>query len=109
MNRPLRVGDRVARASLGTVVTSGVGVDAPAVEVAWETATREIVWEFVSDLTRVEPTEPPVGSVVVKDGLAYTRFTDSDVRCWDHYMQPEYATWGDISDGKIIFIPGGDA
>jgi hypothetical protein len=54
-------------------------------------------------LTLIAPAEPPVGSVVVKDGVAWTRGCFD----WADYND-DRAAWSDLSDGEIIFTSGGD-
>jgi len=62
----------------------------------------------VNALTLIEPAEPPVGSVVVKDGVAYMHeFTDGNA--WTTAKDGMCHPWADISDGEVIFTPGGGA
>lgn len=64
----------------------------------------------VNALTLIEPAEPPVGSVVVKDGVAWVwACKDSPKFHWIDPLTESWAEWSDISDGDIIFTPGGDA
>lgn len=103
MSRELRPGDRVT--ATGTVRHVGrYALDnSPAVTVSID---GDVKGSFVFDgsaLTLIEPAEPPVGSVVVKDGVAWTR----TLRDWHaHIRGYEYATWTDLSDGDVIFVPG---
>ena len=60
----------------------------------------------IENVEVMHPAEPPVGSVVVKGGVAYRR---SDVYFDNWY--PTLSTirrtkWPEISDGEIVFVPG---
>jgi hypothetical protein len=57
-------------------------------------------------LTLIEPAEPPVGSVVVKDGVAWVRNSGD---YWVNNAVDQTRAWPLIGDGEVIFIPGGDA
>jgi hypothetical protein len=103
MTRQLRVGDRVT--ATGTV-TRIAGHNA---YVRWEGEQQKISrWHSGAALTLIEPAEPPVGSVVVKDGVAWTReffaLTEEALQ-WrgDSGMRQR---WADLSDGDVIFQPG---
>ena len=105
MSRQLRVGDRVT--ATGTVRNLSKyyldGSDAITVDV-----DGDLKGSFIFDasaLTLIAPAEPPVGSVVVKDGVAWVR--SGPVGWLSH--DGEYRIWDDISDGEVIFVPGGDA
>ena len=63
----------------------------------------------VNALTLIEPAEPPVGSVVVKDGVAWVRGRDGDEEPWWNAASDDTCVWTYISDGEVIFTPGGDA
>lgn len=102
MSRPLRVGDRVA--ATGTVIITGDPYEAPTVK--WDAHgdwTAE--WQHDAEaLTLIAPAEPPVGSVVVYDGQAWVRQIGGWYQC-----DGDDALWPDLSDGDVIFTPGGDA
>jgi hypothetical protein len=105
MTRPLRKGDRVT--ATGTVVGDAVFSLS---YVRWD-GTSEGGGEEISTaaLTLIEPAEPPVGSVVVKDGVAWTRepFTLSGGKhgTW-RANSGMRRRWSDLSDGEIVFQPG---
>jgi hypothetical protein len=106
MTRPLRVGDRVT--ATGTIA-GPVGIGYPdGWRVTWTDGDAP-VWQSpvpTSALTLIAPAEPRVGSVVVKDGVAWVR----DRAGWrDVTGYRGCREWDDISDGEVIFIPGGDA
>lgn len=112
MSRPLRVGDRVT--ATGTVTDPHGDGD---VLVRWDGySDGQGSWILPAGVTLITPAEPPVGSVVVKDGVAWTRFrrqmkADAEV-CWFRQVtafDDEYVMWAVISDGDVIFTPGGDA
>lgn len=52
------------------------------------------------------PPEPPVGSVLEKNGRAYARSWDGTWRSVTHYVM---FPWSEISDGTVIYTPGGEA
>jgi hypothetical protein len=106
-DRPLRLGDRVT--ATGTVMDTR---DVEYAVVRWDgdgVARRSAPYAI---LTLIEPAEPPAGSVVVKDGVAWTRMPDdyfhSPLGPWlSSYGDQEF--WPGLSDGEVIFTAGGDA
>ena len=101
MSRPLRVGDRVTET--GTVwCIDSLGM--ARVDFDGDGA----IYKAPSDLTLIEPAEPPVGSVVVKDGTAYLHEFHDDV-AWTCATDGQCHRWSDLSDGEVIFTPGGGA
>jgi hypothetical protein len=105
MTRPLRVGDRVT--ATGTV-TDVSGSHRYTVKFDGDAMYRNGLPPEA--LTLIEPAEPPVGSVVVKDGVAWTRYharwyTESVAEG----VGPRVGKWRDLDDGEVIFTPGGDA
>lgn len=56
-----------------------------------------------SAITRITPAEPPAGSVVVKDGVAYQRW---GVMGWctpgTAGAYPQNTPWSDLCDGDVI-------
>lgn len=108
MSRPLRVGDRVT--ATGTVDDPHGDGD---VLVRWDGySAGQASWILPNALTLIAPAEPPVGSVVVKDGAAWTNMAEG---CYSDPLGPwsdaegNNVFWPDISDGDIIFTPGGEA
>jgi hypothetical protein len=110
MTRPLRVGDRVTATGTVQRVTSTLLDQTIRVAIVAfdgdDYQTSEGTAMDINALTLIERTEPPVGSVVVKDGKAWVRHDDY----W-HTHGPDWtcAGWSDISDGEVIFTPGGEA
>jgi hypothetical protein len=108
MTRPLRTGDRVS--ATGTVTYIG-SLD---IDVQWDPAdpADKGVYEWghaPRALILIEPAEPPVGSVVVKDGVAWTRYStqaldENDVSWWE--CSGSSTVWEHISDGTVIHTPG---
>jgi hypothetical protein len=106
MSRPLRVGDRVT--ATGTV-SKFHGYNNGIVSIRFDgcSVPNGFYIQDADALTLIAPDEPPVGSIVVLEGVAYIRefsegagwTTPSTGICyrWDNY----------ISDGDLIFTPGG--
>ena len=66
---------------------------------------------FIPDanLSLVSRAEPPVGSVVVKDGVAWVKEAIAAPNVpdpWLSTVDEVWAVWADISDGTVIFRPG---
>jgi hypothetical protein len=101
-DRPLRKGDRVT--ATGTV--AGIAdIEDGQVEIRWDNASDS--WaEEVSALTLIEPPEPPVGSVVVKDGTAWIRWNTGIGAHWRN-EHGDQDLWANLSDGEVIHTPGG--
>ena len=101
MSRPLRVGDRVT--ATGTVwCIDSLGM--ARVDFDGDGA----IYKAPSDLTLIEPAEPPVGSVVVKDGTAWIRWNTGIGAHWRN-EHGDQDLWVNLSDGEVIFTPGGGA
>jgi hypothetical protein len=106
-----RVGDRVrAEGVVDQVDNYGW------VYVIWDGASGQFGFaaRHQAALTLIErpaPPEPPVGSVVVKDGTAWVREhrVQTGARLSWRGLSSMYRDWSDISDGDVIFTPGGDA
>jgi len=108
----VRPGDRVT--ATGTVQRTTSTLLDPSIRVAIvafdgdDYCTHEGTAVDVNALTLIEPAEPPVGSVVVKDGVAYMR-EFSDAAAWTTARDGKCYRWSDLSDGTVIHTPGGDA
>jgi hypothetical protein len=100
VSRPLRVGDRVT--ATGTVSTVEPAEGHVTVNFDGTTAPNGFYIKDADALTLIAPAEPPVGSVVVKDGVAYQR--RGILERWYHPWGAAIE-WGDISDGDVIFQP----
>jgi hypothetical protein len=100
MTRQLRAGDRVT--ATGTVMSIG-GPDRALIQ--FEGGISETALINTEDLALITPAEPPRGSVVVKDGVAWMRLSHG----WVTYGLPNAFPWSDIADGDVIHVPGGDA
>lgn len=108
MSRELRVGDRVTRVLEGTVLDVGSQhSETPTVRVDWHSGDAGgRTWEFVSELNLVLPKEPPVGSVVLYKGKAYTRFASHGKAHWGAFGVDDNEgslTWQAIDGGEILF------
>lgn len=64
----------------------------------------------VSAVEVIQPEEPPIGSVVIKGGEAWTRLDRYEYPdyCW---ARPQltgtvYARWVELSDGEVITLGG---
>jgi hypothetical protein len=100
MTRPLRAGDRVR--ATGTVMSIG-GPDRALIQ--FEGGISETALINTEDLALITPAEPPVGSVVVKGGVAWVRLSDG----WCTYGLAGTFHWSKLADGDVIHTPGGDA
>ena len=104
MIRVLRHGDRVKIDGVYEGTDAGgwarVSVDTP------DSGTTVVV--PAGAVIFVATAEPPVGSVVVKDGASFIREVGSDgsARWWSPKALV-WRRWDDISNGKIVFTPGG--
>jgi hypothetical protein len=109
MSRQLRAGDRVS--ATGTVQRIAPTLMDPEIVcgvVAFDGddyQTGEGTAISVEALTLLTPAEPPVGSVVVKDGVAWVRLSDG----WCTYGLAGTFHWSKLADGDVIHVPGGDA
>jgi hypothetical protein len=100
MTRPLRVGDRVT--ATGIVEESSPGL---LVRFEGGISTTWLTDGEAERVTLIAPAEPPVGSVVVKDGVAYVHISGPG-SCWRSTdATPIVDNWCNISDGDIIFDP----
>jgi len=97
------VGDRVT--ATGTVTYASKHDAVCDVHIDGEDGTRHSF--AAAALTLIEPAEPPVGSVVVKDGVAWSRGKANGDEPW--WSPTRSVGWSEISDGEVIFTPGGDA
>lgn len=107
--RPIEVGDLVTIECTVTGLLSQCGYDYLMVYpggLAAPSRDEAICVEALS-AARVappEPLEPPPGSVVVKDGIAWAR---SQIAGWYGLQRGAPASsWSRLSDGKVIFIGG---
>lgn len=103
MTRRLRVGDGVTLEGVVRYVSlDGLSVDVTVREDRVITAPMDC-------LNLVAPAEPPAGSIVVKDGIAWVR--DNVYEAYEAYPwfsvqgQGKWRAWEDISDGEVIFTP----
>lgn len=109
--RRFRPGDRVGLT--GTVTSVGADpIDGTPkmIYVKFDDALDEFGFDVgVNDraLNLLEPAEPPVGSVVVFDNIAYTRWWagDSENYNWESSVPSGSRKWSDISDGTVIYVP----
>jgi hypothetical protein len=103
VNRPLRVGDRVTATGTVTYVGVFIHVDLDGdARFSRSAVTDPATW------TLIEPAEPPVGSVVVKDGTAWIRWNTGIGAHWRN-EHGDQDLWVNLSDGEVIFTPGGGA
>lgn len=106
--RPLQVGDRVI--AYGTVSARQTMPDMVCVK--WDRGgPSSWLAEHIPDL--VHHAEPPVGSVVLVNGNAWTRHRD-DTQPWytPADVEPHYRDWSDLIRGRdfdILFRAGDDA
>lgn len=107
MSRELRVGDQVTRVLEGVVLdASGQYNETPTVKVRWRGPRFEGTWEFVADVTLMLPQEPPVGSVVLYGGRAYTRFKSHGKAHWGAFGVDDNEgslSWEAIDSGEVLF------
>jgi hypothetical protein len=103
--RTLKVNDRVS--ATGTIV--GIEEDQAVVEWDGVGPARLRQWNHSLDaLTFIEPTEPPTGSVLVKDGISWMHegpATETDKDSWWSPVKQKWVQWEAVKDGDIIFIP----
>ena len=108
MTRPFRKGDRVTATGMVVSVRS---LDRALIQ--FEGGLAETALINTEDLALIEPAEPPVGSVVVKDGVAWVRQDSRQTGYGPDLVwvaaDTARAEWRYLSDGDIIFTPGGDA
>lgn len=109
--RRFRPGDRVGLTGTVTNVSADRVDGTPKmVYVKFDDALDEFGFDVgVNDraLNLLEPAEPPVGSVVVFDNVAYTRWWDGgpESHNWESSVPGGSRKWSDIFDGTIIYVP----
>lgn len=107
-SRPLQAGDRVT--AVGTVRDALEGW----VRVLFDDAETTNIFTHgdIQALTLIAPAEPPIGSVVVKGGVAWVhvgRFENGHVvrDGWYEPLSGIFGTWDDgfLHDGDIVYQP----
>jgi hypothetical protein len=65
---------------------------------------EDVVLTYTGSLNFIIPAEPPVGSVVAFEGIAWTRYEDEPYPWRCHAGGTR--SWAQISNGEIVFTKG---